>query len=370
MVRKLNAKSLQKVGVLPFQMDDRQVLCKIRYPGSHQVLPFLNYFSQLYHREISVEWVDAKTFASDLECFQGQPHKIDSRLMQKSVAKKLEQIIFQSYNELCSDVHFETHRDRLKIFVRQQGQYRFREDLPLKLQRPLFNAVKLKALLDPLDTRHPQNGQFTLTQYQTQVHCRISTLPGLHGESLVVRLHLPQVQTQNIMTELAKTSFMASLQTIPTGLFLITGPIGSGKTTTYYALLKHFKHQRVLSLEDPIEIPQPTLVQLQLTPDRNGEMFMRRLLRQSINVIGIGEIRTREHLKLAVNAALTGHCVVATLHASSLEDVPQRLGNLGYPKEQQQYFLQKVLFQSWLKQPQKRTIRFTETHNGQQTSVL
>lgn len=364
MGRKLNAKSLQKVGVLPFQMDDRQVLCKVRYPGSPQVLTFLNYFSQLYHREICIEWVDAKTFASDLECFQGQPHKIDSRLMQKSVTKKFEQIIFQSYSELCSDVHFETHRDRLKIFVRQRGQYRFQEDLPLTLQRPLFNAIKLKALLDPINTRHPQNGQFTLTQCQTQVHCRISTLPGLHGENMVVRLHLPQAQTQNILAELVKTSFMASLQAVPSGLFLITGPIGTGKTTTYYALLEYFKHQRVLSLEDPIEIPQPTIVQLQLTHNRNGEMFMRRLLRQSINVIGIGEIRTQEHLNLAVNAALTGHCVVATLHTSSLKDVPQRLENLGYPKDQQQYFLQKVLFQSWSKQTPKQTIIFTEAHDS------
>ncbi len=350
---------LNKAGIIPIHINSHQLLCKIRCPFSKNTFQLLNYLSQRCTKSLQLEYVDKKTFLSDLTTFSTANVTFQTPLLTKPISQKLNQIIQEAFETNCSDIHFEPHRNHLEIHTRKQGQLRLAETLPLTLQPPLLNLIKLKAQMDSTEHRHPQNGQFTLLISNAKIECRVSTLPCLHGESIVIRLHNGLKNALHHNDTLLKTQFAQAFQKVTPGLWLVTGPIGHGKTTTYYRLLNQLSNQRVLSLEDPIEISQSRFVQLKLPSNIMSDDFMRNLLRQSINVVGIGEIRTQAQLKLAVNAAITGHCTLATFHASSLEDVTQRLETFGYDVSQQNTFLKGILFQSWT-HTSPRTLIFNE----------
>lgn len=341
-------KSFYRFGIIPVYEDKNTLFCQMRRSFSLEAQRYVHYLSQVYGKLIDIEIVDENRFKETIQGFKGVVPQIQ-REVKWDIPHQLGQLIFSAYCQGCSDIHFEAHRSKCVVRVRKKGQLSILQELSIENQRLLFNLIKLKAEIDATDRRRPHDGQFDMQLPNTIVNCRVSTLPCLHGETIVIRLlrNTDYYTPENL--QLDKTQFFQKLCKIQTGLWLITGPIGNGKTTTYYSILRHFKQLRVVSLEDPIEVPSNDFVQLTLRSDLPSDHFIRSLLRQSVRIVGIGEIRDPKHLKLAVNAALTGHCVLATLHANSIKSVAQRLENLGYERSQQDHFLNGILFQSWAK---------------------
>lgn len=348
-------KSFRRFGILPVYEDKNTLFCQMRPSFSSETQRYVHYLSQIYGKLIDIEIVDENHFKESIQSFKGTVPLIQKEV-KIDIPHQLVQLIFTAYQQNCSDIHFEAHRSKCVVRVRKKGQLSVLQELSVENQQLLFNLIKLKAEIDMTDSRRPHDGQFDMQLPNTIVNCRVSTLPCLHGETIVIRLlrNTDYYTPENL--GLDKTDFFQTLSKNPNGLWLITGPIGNGKTTTYYSILRHFKQLRVVSLEDPIEVPSNDFVQLTLQADLPPDKFVRNLLRQSVRIVGIGEIRDTQHLKMAVNAALTGHCVLATLHANSLASVTQRLENLGYDRAQQTQFLSGILFQSWAKASERMVV--------------
>jgi type II secretory ATPase GspE/PulE/Tfp pilus assembly ATPase PilB-like protein len=337
--------TLKKAGIIPKFISKDKLYCKAHNAISHSAFYLVNTLSQFYKTPLEIDYTTHRNFGEELETSPLFPLKVET--IPNDVSKKLTDILQVAFQNKSSDIHFIPGPKTISVFFRMNG--RLFPTLLLKdtLGLAVINLIKLKAQLNMTKAFQPQNGQFTFITSQFEVYCRASTLPCLHGESLVLRLLSPQLSQTHRYDTLNTIAFTQNFVRCLPGLWLISGPIGHGKTTTYYHLLNQIKSKRIISFEDPIEVPQSQMVQLNLDNSLTADAFMRNLLRQSVDVVGIGEIRTPEQLKLAVNAALTGHCVIATFHAGTRKDVYLRLENLGYTPLLQQQFLKGVLFQKW-----------------------
>lgn len=340
-----NHSTLRKAGIVPRFISEEKLYCKAHNTISRSAFYLANTLSQFYKTPLDIDYTTHRNVLEELETYETFPAKLDR--IPNDVSKKLAQILQIAFQNRCSDIHFIPRKQSFDVFFRQKGLLHFVTMLNETLGSGIVNLIKLKAQLDITKAFLPQSGQFIFVTSKTEICCRVSTLPCLHGESLVLRLQSDLLNKTYHYDLLDATPFAKNFVRILPGLWLISGPIGNGKTTTYYHLLNQVNDQRVISFEDPIEIPQKRIVQLELDNSLTADQFMRKLLRQSVNVVGIGEIRTQEQLKLAVNAALTGHCVLSTFHAGNLKDVYLRLENLGYKQNVQQQFLRGVLFQKW-----------------------
>ena len=340
-----NRKILKKAGIVPKFISEEKLYCKARNTISRSAFYLANTLSQFYKTPLDMDYTTHNNFLEEIDVPRKLPLKVEH--IPNDISKKFSDILQAAFQDECSDIHFIPQQKSYEVFFRQKGRLRPVMELNDSAGSSVINLIKLKAQLDMTKAFQPQNGQFVFINSRTEVCCRVSTLPCLHGESLVLRLQSEQLNKTYHYDTLDATEFAKAFARISPGLWLITGPIGHGKTTTYYHLLNQIKNQRIISFEDPIEVPQKQIVQLNLDNALTADDFMRKLLRQSVNVVGIGEIRTPEQLKLAVNAALTGHCVLATFHAGTRNDAFLRLENLGYPKETQQQFLKGLLFQHW-----------------------
>ena len=349
---------LAKIGLLIKPQNEASPHCLVRKPVSSEALEFIHYLEQSYQKPVKITLADATTFAVSTHTNSKNQYKFTT-LSKANPEAHFSQLLNEAYQMQCTDLHFETRLNQLKVYVRKQRNFCELKSLSIELKTPLFNFIKIKSQIDLFRNKTPQNGQLIQTIQNRSICCRVSTIPCLHGESLVIRLHLAQESSLQ-KSHFEHLSFFRHLTQPSAGLWLISGPIGHGKTTTYYSLLKQLQNYRIISFEDPIEIPQPHLVQLKITQTCDGEDLMRKVLRQSAHVIGIGEIRSQSQLKLAVNAALTGHCTIATFHASSLENVRHRLKTLGYNLTAQAAFLSGILFQKWDAQTENRALNFNE----------
>lgn len=340
-----NRLALKKAGIVPKFISGEKLYCKARNHISRSAFYLANTLSQFYKTPLDIDYTTHDNIRDELEVTREFPLKVEH--IPNDISKKLTYILKTAFQDGCSDIHFVPKQKTFDVFFRRQGFLQPVMTLSEIVGTACINLIKLKAQLDITKASLPQNGQFVFFSSGHEICCRVSTLPCLHGESLVLRLQSDMLNKTYRYDALEMTPFAQSFSQIIPGLWLITGPIGHGKTTTYYHLLNLLKNQRIVSFEDPIEVPQKQIVQLNLDHSLTADDFMRKLLRQSVNVVGIGEIRIPEQLKLAVNAALTGHCVLATFHAGTREDVYLRLENLGYGRNLQQRFLKGVLFQRW-----------------------
>ena len=340
-----NRLTLKRAGIVPKFISGEKLYCKARNTISRSAFYLANTLSQFYKTPLDINYTTYDGIRDELETTREIPLKVEH--IPNDISKKLTYILETAFEEGCSDIHFVPKQKTFDVFFRRQGLLYPVTTLNEIVGTACINLMKLKAQLDITKASLPQNGQFVFVASAHEICCRVSTLPCLHGESLVLRLQSDMLNKTYHYEVLESTKFAQDFVQAFPGLWLISGPIGHGKTTTYYHLLNRLKNQRIVSFEDPIEVPQKQIVQLNLDHSLTADDFMRKLLRQSVNVVGIGEIRTPEQLKLAVNATLTGHCVLATFHAGTREDVCLRLENLGYDRNTQQRFLKSVLFQRW-----------------------
>ncbi|MGO3983861.1 type II secretion system ATPase GspE [Pseudomonas sp. SAS7] len=252
------------------------------------------------------------------------------------IIRLLNALLSEAVRSRASDIHLETFEQQLRVRMRIDGVMREVLSPPRALSALLVSRIKVMARLDIAQKRIPQDGRISLRLAGHEVDVRVSTLPAAHDERVVLRLLDKQAVRLDVehmqMQPQTRSDFLKLLQK-PHGILLVTGPTGSGKTTTLYTALSVLNQvtRNILTVEDPIEYHLPGIGQTQV----NGKVDMtfarglRAILRQDPDVVMVGEIRDRETAEIAVQASLTGHLVLSTLHTNSALGAITRLADMG-----------------------------------------
>ena len=245
-------------------------------------------------------------------------------------------LIIKAVKERSSDIHIEPEENKLRVRYRVNGILKEQNAPPRNLHASIVSRVKVMSQMDVSEKRIPQDGRFVIKVGNMDVDVRASTLPTIHGEKVVLRV----LDRRNLVVglpnlgfdDLTRKEFDAMIRK-PEGLILITGPTGSGKTTTLYAALNEIKslEKNIITIEDPVEYSIPLVNQVQIN-DKAGLSFasaLRSILRQNPDIIMVGEIRDAETAQMAVRAALTGHLVLSTIHTNDAAGAVARLLDMG-----------------------------------------
>ncbi len=252
------------------------------------------------------------------------------------VVQLLDAILSEAVGLKASDVHFEIFPEGFKVRARVDGVVRDLASPPEELFSPIVSRIKVLAGLDVAENRVPQDGRIRMRINGKDVDFRVSTLPTVTGESVVLRI----LDKGNIDIRLEELGIWEedihlyqSLLEFTNGMILVTGPTGSGKTTTLYAFLKELNqiHRKLITVEDPIEYDLPGVVQVPINPKIGLDfaVILRTILRQDPDVIMVGEIRDRETAEISIHSALTGHLVFSTLHTNNAPGAITRLIDMG-----------------------------------------
>ena len=252
------------------------------------------------------------------------------------IIRLINALLSEAVREQASDVHLETFEQYLSVRMRVDGQLREMLRPRRELATLLVSRIKVMARLDIAEKRVPQDGRMALRLAGHEVDVRVSTLPSAHGERVVLRLLDKQAGRLELPRLGMPDDILLALQQLlgkPHGILLVTGPTGSGKTTSLYAALSSLNDQtrNILTVEDPIEYHLPGVGQMPVNPkvDMTFARGLRAILRQDPDVVMVGEIRDRETAEIAVQASLTGHLVLSTLHTNSAVGAVTRLVDMG-----------------------------------------
>src|SRR5437762_731150 len=246
-------------------------------------------------------------------------------------------IISRAVESRASDIHIEPFEKDLRLRYRVDGVLHNMDAPPNALRAAVISRIKLMAKLNIAERRLPQDGRIKLKVLGKEIDLRVSTLPTLYGESLVMRI-LDRSNTSLI--DLRRLGFpqdlyekVCQMTSKPHGIFLVTGPTGSGKTTTLYSALKRINipNRKIITIEDPVEYQMDGINQIQVNPQigLTFGMGLRHIVRQDPDVIMVGEIRDLETAEIAIRAALTGHLVFSTLHTNDAPSAITRLVDMG-----------------------------------------
>ena len=252
------------------------------------------------------------------------------------VIRLVNQLIARAVETQASDIHLEPFEDRLRVRYRHDGLLQEAESQPAHLIPAVISRVKIMARLDIAERRLPQDGRIKLAVRGQDVDLRVSTVPSLHGETVVLRV----LDRNAVAFDYDRLGLPAPLVArwgatldLPNGIVLVTGPTGSGKTTTLYTGLMSLNAttRKIVTVEDPIEYQLAGVNQIQVKPQigLNFATLLRSILRQDPDVIMVGEIRDLETAQIAVQAALTGHLVLSTVHTNSAASTIARLRDMG-----------------------------------------
>ncbi|MCS7209420.1 MAG: GspE/PulE family protein [Fimbriimonadales bacterium] len=263
---------------------------------------------------------------------------LEQTVNQAPVIRLVNSILLEAVERGASDIHFEPLENRLQVRLRIDGVLYPVRTVPRSLQASVLARVKLMGEMDIADRRRPQDGRFTFKSGERKIDARVSSLPTVFGERVVVRL-LNRETALKTLNQLGMPpqveQELIQLVSKPWGMILVTGPTGSGKSTTLYALLQQIKSDRrnILTCEDPVEFTIEGIGQSQVN-ERAGLTFanqLRAILRQDPDVVLVGEVRDAETAEIACRAAMTGHLVLATLHTNDATSAPARLVDMGIP---------------------------------------
>ena len=272
----------------------------------------------------------------DAEPAEEDAERLKDLASEAPVIRLVNQMIARAVETHASDIHLEPFPDRLRVRYRYDGVLHELEPPAARLQAAIISRIKIMARLDIAERRLPQDGRIKLTVRGHEIDFRVSTVPSLHGEKVVLRV-LDRTAVEFNYEKLGLPSDIwqgieRALE-LPNGMVLVTGPTGSGKTTTLYTgLLKlNTVTRNVVTVEDPIEYQLAGINQIQVKPQigLNFASLLRSILRQDPDVIMIGEIRDLETVQIAVQAALTGHLVLSTVHTNSAAATMTRLRDMG-----------------------------------------
>ncbi|MEG0856447.1 MAG: GspE/PulE family protein [Terrisporobacter sp.] len=243
-----------------------------------------------------------------------------------------QEVLNKAISENASDIHIEPFKDFMKIRIRVDGKMKELSNMDLDLYPSLASVIKYKSNMDITEKRLPQDGRIDVSMNNSIVDIRISTVPTTYGEKIVLRL-LNRDSFLKTKEELGfSKDAIEKIQNIinkKTGILLVTGPTGSGKTTTVYSILKELKNtsKNIMTIEDPVEYKMEGINQIQVNPKvgLTFEKGLKAILRQDPDIIMVGEIRDIETAKIAARAAITGHLVISTLHTNDAVSSVARL---------------------------------------------
>ncbi|AVR96679.1 GspE/PulE family protein [Pseudoduganella armeniaca] len=281
---------------------------------------------------------------------------VNPGLEEAPVVKLLQSVFDDAAQVRASDIHIEPQENRLHIRFRIDGVLHLQTQADIKIAPALALRLKLMSDLDISEKRLPQDGRFAARVKNTRMDVRISTMPTQYGESIVMRL-LSQGNT-NLrldgigMPKPMMEKFRAIVQR-PNGLVLVTGPTGSGKTTTLYSALAELNsvEKKLITVEDPVEYRLPGINQVQVNEkiELDFARVLRSALRQDPDIVLVGEMRDQETAQIGLRAAMTGHLVLSTLHTNDAASTPLRLMDMGVPRYMVASSLQAVLAQRLLR---------------------
>jgi general secretion pathway protein E len=293
-------------------------------------------FNRLYAEPSEGAEAALDEVVADAEPAEEDAERLKDLASEAPVIRLVNQLIARAVETHASDVHLEPLPDRMRVRYRYDGVLHEVEPPPARLQAAVISRVKIMARLDIAERRLPQDGRIKLTVRGHEIDFRVSTIPALYGEKVVLRV----LDRTAVDFDYEKLGLPADIRIgveraleLPNGMVLVTGPTGSGKTTTLYTgLLKlNTVARNVVTVEDPIEYQLTGINQIQVKPQigLNFASLLRSILRQDPDVIMIGEIRDLETAQIAVQAALTGHLVLSTVHTNSAAATMTRLRDMG-----------------------------------------
>ena len=254
------------------------------------------------------------------------------------ITKLVSSLIRGAIDARASDIHLEPQTSELRVRYRVDGMLRRAVDVPASARAEVTSHIKILAQMDISEKRVPQDGHITLRHEGQEYDLRVSSLPAVGGEKIVLRIldkNAGQWLLDDVVTSPEDNRKFRDLAANPYGMVLLTGPTGCGKTTTLYSVLQlvNTPQRNIVTVEDPVEYRLPGITQVQVKPlaGLTFALALRSILRQDPDIILIGEIRDLETAEIAISAALTGHLVLSTLHTNDAAGAVSRLINIGIP---------------------------------------
>ncbi len=332
--------------VVPLELNDKELILGLVNPDNDWVYVVINRYLSEY--QIKIEIITEKLFQdasvfldSNRTSFKkektfNQINKIDIP-QNISPGEYLKHIILNGDKHRVSDIHIEPRSKNIDIRYRIDGVLQnLHEKIDLEFGTQLINNIKVIGKLDITDKRYPQDGQIQISVQSTVIKARVSTIPTKFGEKVVLRLIKSKksvIPLKAIIPNRLAIKFLQDVIAFKQGVFLVTGPTGSGKTSTLYSLLNEINDikKNIITVEDPIELTLPGINQIEVSDKINltFSKILKHILRQDPDIIMIGEIRDAQSAQIAFEAALTGHLVLSTLHTNSSLEVVARLVELG-----------------------------------------
>jgi type II secretion system protein E len=353
--KKISTKVAFQYAVIPTALDNGAVQVAISNPFDNAMLNAVRFdakgpvhFALAPRAEIEkalkkyygvgAETLDEIAEDEPLELLVGADKEITEGDQEASVIKFVNQIIWEAYLNRATDIHFEPAEDELRIRNRIDG---ILHQIPMppqlkRYQSAIISRIKVMSGMNISEKRLPQDGRINVRIKGEEIDIRVSTVPTVYGESVSLRL----LTRGKIFLSLDKLGFLpheeAAIREIivkPHGIFLVTGPTGSGKSTSLYAFLSSINsvHKRIITIEEPVEYELKGINQIAVRPEigLTFAMGLRHILRQDPNVVMVGEIRDLETAEIAIRAALTGHLVFSTLHTNDAPSAFTRLIDMG-----------------------------------------
>ena len=350
---------LERLVAIPYAIEDGTLKIAVGDPGNIQGIDELRLATR-YPLDIGVAarddiFVEIRRLARASEAFgaraavedeleieaeeeEADDLEVDDGISDAPLVRLVNSVIFQAAEDGASDVHFEPQEDALLVRFRVDGVLHEVQRIPKRMMPGVLTRLKVLAKLDIAERRKPQDGRISLNAAAAgrTLDVRVATLPTVEGESIVMRL-LDKSKKAPTLEELGMSDEMrATLETLirkPTGALLVTGPTGSGKSTTLYAALTEINRPEIniITVEDPVEYRLGGVNQVQINA-KAGLTFataLRSILRSDPDVVMVGEIRDGETAKISIEAALTGHLVLSTLHTNDAPQALTRLGEMG-----------------------------------------
>ena len=263
-------------------------------------------------------------------------NKVRDIAYDQSIIRHVDDLLKDAINHRASDIHLEHTPDYLRVRFRIDGVLFDQQAFPISLSSAVIARLKILANMNITERRIPQDGKFHVLHEDNNIDIRVSTFPALYGEKMVIRILNRLLQTINLDSLGFEDSMLDRFKRLmhrQNGFFLVTGPTGSGKTTTLYGVLSFLNdtEKNIVTLEDPVEYSLNGITQAQINPAAGFvfEKGMKALVRQDPDIIMVGEIRDKITARIAIEAALTGHLVLSTLHTATAPSALMRLMDMG-----------------------------------------
>lgn len=338
-LQKISAQQAFELNILPLKLIDDTLFIGTPTPDDTKLIDDLSFYTGM---KIETTKIPAEIIVKELKKHypnfeKSQTNNLMSQAnYEYSTVDLVNKLIAEAIKISASDIHFEIYEEYLRVRYRVDGHLREVMNSTREKSLAIISRIKVIAELDISEKRKPQDGKIKFKFLGREVDIRVSTLPTRFGEKVVLRI-LDRSQLNLQMEKLGLSDYQLNIITKhlsrPYGMILVTGPTGSGKTTTLYAALQkiHSEDRNILTVEDPVEYNLPGVNQCNVKPDIGFDFAaaLRSFLRQDPDIIMVGEIRDKETAEIAIRAALTGHLVFSTLHTNDSISAITRLVDMG-----------------------------------------